>query len=158
MRQILCEKEERYEGYIRDRDKGRRVKKDTQKKRRTSGNCNNGDKKREEEKEKLKRIKRKREMWEYINKKRGRKQRKGNNIEKEVWREYFMKLLEGTETYELEDEGKEEEDIREAGQEEQEEKIKEEEIKKVVKKMKVKKATDIDGISMEAWKYAGETV
>lgn len=67
-----------------------------------------------------------------------------------------MKLLEGTETYELEkDEGKEEEDIRE---EEQEEEIKEEEIKKVVKKMKVKKATDIDGISMEAWKYAGETV
>lgn len=54
-----------------------------------------------------------------------------------------MKLLEGTETYELEeDEGKEEEDIRE---EEQEEEIKEEEIKKVVKK-----ATDIDGISMEA--------
>lgn len=64
-----------------------------------------------------------------------------------------MKLLEGTETYELEeDEGKEEEDIRE------EEEIKEEEIKKVMKKMKVKKATDIDGISMEAWKYAGETV
>lgn len=52
-------------------------------------------------------------MWEYINKKRGKKQRKGNNIEKEVWREHFMKLLEGTETYELEeDEGKEEEDIR----------------------------------------------
>lgn len=158
MGQILCEKEERYEGYIRDRDNGRRVKKDAQKKRRTSGNCNNGDKKREE-KEKLKRIKRKREMWEYINKKRGKKQRKGNNIEKEVWREHFMKLLQGTETYELEeDEGKEEEDIREAGQEEQEEEIKEEEIKKVVKKMKVKKATDIDGISMEVWKYAGETV
>lgn len=114
MGQILCEKEERYEGYIRDRDKGRRVKKDTQKKR-TSGNFNNGDKKREE-KEKLKRIKRKREMWEYINKKRGKKQRKGNNIEKEVWREHLMKLLEGTETYELEeDEGKEEKDIREAG-------------------------------------------
>lgn len=98
-------------------------------------------------------------MWEYINKKRGKKQRKGNNIEKEVWREHFMKLLEGTETYELEeDEGKEEEeDIRE---EEQEEEIKEEEIKKMkkMKKMKVKKATDIDGISMEAWKYAGETV
>lgn len=45
MGQILCEKEERYEGYIRDRDKGMRVKKDTQKERRTSGNCNNGDKK-----------------------------------------------------------------------------------------------------------------
>lgn len=99
-------------------------------------------------------------MWEYINK-RGKKQRKGNNIEKEVWREHFMKLLEGTETYELEeDEGKEEEDIREVGQEEQEEEIKEEEIKKMEKKMKVKKATDIDGISMEVcrWKYAGETV
>lgn len=47
-------------------------------------------------------------MWEYINKKRGKKQGKGNNIEKEVWREHLMKLLEGTETYELEeDEGKE---------------------------------------------------
>lgn len=47
--------------------------------------------------------------------------------------------------------------MREAEQEEQEEEI-EEEIKKAVKKMKMKKAADIDGIPMEAWKYAGETI
>lgn len=46
--------------------------------------------------------------------------------------------------------------MREAEQEEQEEEI--EEIKKAVKKMKMKKAADIDGIPMEAWKYAGETI
>lgn len=29
-------------------------------------------------------------MWEYINRKRGKKQKKSDNIEKEVWREHFM--------------------------------------------------------------------
>lgn len=96
-------------------------------------------------------------MWEYINRKRGKKQKKRDNIEKEVWREYFMQLLEGTEIYELEkDKGKQEEDMREQ-EKEQEEKIKEE-IKKAVKKMKVKKAASIDGIPMKAWKYAGGAI
>lgn len=43
-------------------------------------------------------------------------------------------------------------------EEEQEEEIEEEEIKKAVKKMKMKKAADIDGIPMETWKYAEETI
>lgn len=53
--------------------------------------------KREKEEEKLRRIKREGEVWEYINRKRGKKQKKSDNIEKEVWREHFMQLLEGTE-------------------------------------------------------------
>lgn len=40
--------------------------------------------KREKEEEKLRRIKRKGEVWEYINRKRGKKQKKNDNIEKEV--------------------------------------------------------------------------
>lgn len=48
--------------------------------------------------------------------------------------------------------------MREAEQEKQEEEIEEEEIKKAVKKMKMKKAAGIDGIPMEAWKYAGEII
>lgn len=41
-------------------------------------------------------------------------------------------------------------------QEQEEDRIKEMEIRKAVKKMKMKKAVGIDGIPTEAWKYAGE--
>jgi len=39
--------------------------------------------------------------------------------------------------------------------EEEEESISEQEIREVVKRMKKRKAAGVDGIPMEAWKYAG---
>jgi len=39
---------------------------------------------------------------------------------------------------------------------EEEEELKKEEIKKALRKMKLRKVADIDGIPTEAWKYAGK--
>lgn len=59
-----------------------------------------------------------------------------------------------------EEEQREREVVREVTrgleQEQEEDRIKEMEIRKAVKKMKMKKAVGIDGIPTEAWKYAGE--
>lgn len=41
---------------------------------------------------------------------------------------------------------------------EEEHELEEEEIRKAVLKMKFKKTAEMDGISMEAWRYAGKTV
>lgn len=105
--------------------------------------------KREEEEEELKKIKRAAEVWKYINKKRGKKTW-GKNIEKATWKNYFKNLLEGTER-KKEDKNKEENNI-------EDDSLEEEEIKITIKKLKGKKAAGIDGILMEAWKYAGETL
>jgi len=75
-----------------------------------------------------------------------------NKIGKEEWRNHFMKLLDGAE----EEFGTE---VTEIGEEEKtEETIEEEEIKKAMKKIKMKKAAGIDGIPMEAWRFAGRVV
>jgi len=63
-----------------------------------------------------------------------------------------MELLDGTE---LEDEMEDEEEDKAIGWQEREE-IEEKEIKRCIKKLKIKKAAGIDGIPMEAWKYASE--
>lgn len=106
--------------------------------------------KREEKEEELKKLKKEAEVWKYINKKRGKKKWKENNIKKEEWRNYFRRLLDGLEEVEIS--GEKEEEEREQGEEE----IEEVEIKEAVRKMKTREAAGVDGIPMEAWKFAGE--
>lgn len=73
--------------------------------------------KREEEEEELKKLKKEAEVWKYINKKRGKKKWKENNIKKEEWRNYFRRLLDGLEEVEIS--GEKEEKEREQGEEEE---------------------------------------
>lgn len=123
-------------------------------------------KKREQEEEELRGIRNKTEVWQFINKKRKKREWKENNIGKEEWRRHFKNLLEEEE--EEVEEGKKEnrekvgivesqnqiEGTEEAEEEEQE--ITENEISMALRKMKMKKAAGIDGIPMEAWKFGGE--
>lgn len=95
-------------------------------------------------------MKKEAEVWKYINKKRGKKKWKENNIKKEEWRNYFRRLLDGLEEVEISREKEEKE--REQGEEE----IEEVEIKEAVRKMKTREAAGVDGIPMEAWKFVGE--
>ena len=58
----------------------------------------NQKEKREKEEEELKKLKRKADVWKYINRKTDKKiDRKENNIKNEEWRKYFKKLLDATE-------------------------------------------------------------
>jgi len=107
--------------------------------------------KREEEEEKLKNIKKEAEVWKYINKKRGRDGRIEGEIEPEKWRTHFKKLLDGVEPEERRKRQRE----YVGNNEEEEDNIQEEEIREVVRKMKKRKAAGVDGIPMEAWKFAG---
>ncbi|XP_020297358.1 uncharacterized protein LOC109861916 [Pseudomyrmex gracilis] len=110
------------------------------------------------------------EVWNFINKKRKRREWKEANINLEAWRRHFMKLLggeekkreeeeEGTDEVVRENRGEDEEQPEELEQREEprEEPI-EEEIIKAVRKAKMKKAAGIDGIPMEGWRYGGEAV
>jgi len=75
-------------------------------------------------------------------------------IEPEVWRSHFKNLLEGVELEEgMRKQGKEEGD-----REEEEDSIQEEEIREMIRKMKKRKAAGVDGIPMEAWKFAGRNL
>lgn len=106
--------------------------------------------KREEEEEELKLIRREAEVWKFINKKRGKKTWKENNIDKSTWRNYFKKLLDGSDRKEIEENrenDKQNDDI-----------LEEKEIWKAIRKLKIKKAAGVDGVPMEAWRYAGNTL
>lgn len=46
-----------------------------------------------------------REVWEFINRRRGKRKQVKNNIDKDGWKKYFMELLEGEEEN-TEEEGK----------------------------------------------------
>jgi len=105
-------------------------------------------KEKKEEEEELKRIKRETKVWKFINKKKGNKTWNENTIGKEEWRRHFMKLLDGTE---LESEMVDEEEDKAIGWQEREE-IEKKEMRRAIKKLKIKKAAGIDGIPMEAWK------
>jgi len=72
-----------------------------------------------------------------------------------------MRLLDETEeewvTEVIEKEEEEEKEYTvETAEEVTEDTIEEEEIKRAMKKMKMKKAARIDGIPMEAWRFAGK--
>jgi len=107
-------------------------------------------KKREEEEKELRNIKKEAEVWKFINKKRGRGQRIEGEIDPEGWRAYFKNLLEGVEL----EEGRGRQRKEDRGREKEEDSIQEEEIREVVRKMKRRKAAGVDGIPMEAWKFA----
>jgi len=106
--------------------------------------------KRTREEEELRNMKRETEVWNFINKKRGLRKWNGNNIGEEEWRRYFMGLLEG-EDMEVRKRIKTVDTRRNTGEE-----IGIEEVRKAIKKLKGKKAAGVDGIPMEAWKFAGE--
>lgn len=99
-------------------------------------------------------VKKESEVWEIVN--RERKGRKGINeeIELEEWREYFMGLLGGEEEKVSREEKGEEEiaEKRRGGEEE----IGGEEIREERKSLRVGKASGIDEIPNELWKYGGE--
>lgn len=124
-----------------------------------------------EEKEKERNLKKEKEIWKFINRKRKKRDWRKNNIKKEEWRKYFMELLERREITRINTGNIEKaEEIVETGQDEIEEEANEnqeevnteelgtDEIGKAVIKMKLNKVAGIDGIQMEAWKYEGEEI
>lgn len=116
-------------------------------------------KRKEEEEKELRGLKNEAEVWKYINKRRGRKEDKGNNIKKEEWKNYFQDLLEGSEEEEKKGrEEKDEEEKQREGRVRWEEELEEEEICRAVRKMKKGKAAGTDGIPMEAWLYGSYTI
>lgn len=125
--------------------------------------------KREEKKEEmeLKSLYNTADVWRCINKKRGRKSGNPDVIKMEEWEEYFIGLLDGKrvdknntkEEHTLEVYRSDSTVIEEGREKEEEKKIKKE-IYKAIEKMgkKRKKASEIDGIPMEAWIYGGKTI
>jgi len=107
--------------------------------------------KREEEEVELKNIKKEAEVWKFINKKRGRNGQIEGKIDTRRWRTHFKNLLDGVEP----EKGEERRGGKVEIKEEEDDDIQEEEIREVVRKMKKKKAAGVDGIPMEAWKFAG---
>ncbi|XP_025160330.1 trichohyalin-like [Harpegnathos saltator] len=111
-------------------------------------------KKKKEEEEELRNLRNKREVWEFINRRRGKRKQVKNNIDKEGWKEYFMELLEVIEENTKEErtfiqERKEDEVGGNQEEEEGEEELKEEEIIEAIDKLKRKKAIGIDEIPTE---------
>ncbi|EZA53827.1 hypothetical protein X777_06701 [Ooceraea biroi] len=124
--------------------------------------------KREKEMQQLKGLRNEKEIWDFINKRRTKREWINNEIHKEEWRKYFMELLDGHEKHTAEEEEHQkrdgsqqeesedrkvrtEEEIRIEKEELQE--LESEEIWRAVRKLKKGKASGIDGIQMEAWKY-----
>lgn len=116
-------------------------------------------KKREEEEKKLKNIQNSAQIWEYINKKRNKREWRENNIRKEEWRKYFMELLE-----EMEQDGEQNQTINEQTQEVdvvgavEGKEPGDDEIGKAVLNLRLGKAVRKDGIPMKAWRYGGMAI
>ncbi|XP_029676802.1 uncharacterized protein LOC115243745 [Formica exsecta] len=109
--------------------------------------------KREGEEKELKNLRNLAEVWRFINRKRKKRTWKEAEISKEVWRSYFMELLEGNETQKGRVNRGEEGEIISIREERIEGQLEEEEIGKAVRKLKMKKAVGVDGIPIEAWKF-----
>lgn len=116
-------------------------------------------KKREEEEKELKNIQNSAQIWEYINKKRNKREWRENNIRKEKWRKYFMELLEG-----MEQDGEQNQTINEQTQEVdvvgavEGKEPGDDEIGKAVLNLRLGKAVRKVGIPMEAWRYGGMAI
>ncbi|XP_050469789.1 uncharacterized protein LOC126863566 [Bombus huntii] len=114
------------------------------------------EKQEEEEMEKINKIKTEQEAWKYINKYRRRKEVIDEDIREEEWKNYFMEMLEGTES--KEDRRIEGWRAEEESKEEREDNIEKEEVIFQIRNLKEKKATGGDGLENEVWKYAPKEV
>lgn len=119
--------------------------------------------KRKEEEEKLKLLDTPADVWKYINKKRGKRRWRTDDIKLREWKIYFADLLEGEHT--AEDKGRKNEgsndrtmEGEEIGSDEEDCGITVDEVSEALKKMKRRKAPGIDSIPMEAWIYGGAAV
>ena len=91
-----------------------------------------------------------RKVWEIINRDRKSRKKINEGIKEEEWREYFMSLLGGVEEKVVKGKGKEKREV--------ESEIEKEEVGRVIRKLKDKKAMGKDGIGNEVWKYGGEEI
>jgi len=112
-------------------------------------------KKREESErweKKIKGTRREKDVWEIVNRERGGRKRVNEEIGTKEWKEYFMRLLGGKEGRVVRGTGGSER----RGEEEDEKELNREEIKRAIGKLRERKASGIDGIPGEAWKYGRE--
>ncbi|XP_067217103.1 LINE-1 retrotransposable element ORF2 protein [Linepithema humile] len=136
------------------RRKGGEGKEYKEKKKEYKETCERKKKEENERWEKRAReVKRENEVWEIVNRERKRRTRINDGIGMEEWKEYFMRLLGGTEGKVVK--GGER---KKGGEGEEEEEISRKEIKEAIKKLRNGKAMGVDGIPGEAWKYGGEEV
>lgn len=114
----------------------------------------------------LRKLKNEKKVWNYINRKRKKKEGGVNNISKEEWRKHFMEVVGGSDKQIEEKRSKDEGEVGEetGGEEKNKERVfdeeeeLEEEIVEAVRKMKTSKAAGIDGIPFEAWRYEGMVI
>ncbi|XP_071577333.1 uncharacterized protein [Temnothorax nylanderi] len=107
---------------------------------------------REREQKKIMEITNETEIWKYIKKERGGREKPDNSIGEEQWKRHFMELLEGRDTREKNKEPKEQqEEVLKGSIEESTDDITEEEVGRAIARLKKKKAAGEDGIKNEAW-------
>ncbi|XP_025267961.1 golgin subfamily A member 6-like protein 6 [Camponotus floridanus] len=112
---------------------------------------------REREQTKIAEIQNETEIWRYIKKERGRREKPEDNIEEQQWKRYFMELLEGGETRgnndarNVREAGGNQEMPREEETKEEEEGFTEEEMENAIRRLKKKKATGEDRLKNEVW-------
>jgi len=114
-------------------------------------------KKEEREQAKIAEIQNETEIWRYIKKERGRREKPDDSIEEQQWKRHFMELLEGRETRGNNDTrneqeaGSNQEVPRKEETKEEGEGITEEEMENAVRRLKQKKATGEDRLKNEVW-------
>jgi len=94
-------------------------------------------------------VKKEGDVWKLVNKGRRKKRTVDERIEQEEWKEHFMRLLGGVEHRVRVGEER-------RGREGEEGEISGEEIKVAIKRIKERKATGVDGVPGEVWRYGGE--
>lgn len=92
------------------------------------------------------------EVWEIVNRERRKTRRINERIKREDWQEYFRRLLERIKGKVVR---KEEEEKR---GEDNERELSKREIKEAIGKLKDGKATEVDEILGEVWRYGGEEI
>jgi len=89
------------------------------------------------------------QVWGIVNRERKRWKGINEDIKMEEWEEYFKELLGDVERRVVQGEDR-------RGRREEEEDLRREEIRGILKKVKDGKALGVDGIPGETWKYGGE--
>lgn len=98
------------------------------------------------------------QVWRVINRERGKRVEINREIRMEEWDKYFRELLGGSEErvkLELGVWGKEREEEREGEREGEGKEISWEEVERIIKKLKKRKAAGGDGIKNEVWIWGG---